>query len=289
MSKRKYNDISLWIEELLCSVCQELPRVVPVSSCPDGHLICSECLPQLEKNNCPLCRKILTGENNNTVAGALILKIPHPCKYSDNGCTESLLLSNIIVHEKECLYKPMKCGECKKDIAINNFDTHFKDCLTNDNDVHYVYAKKSVIKRFYRVSDEYVSWDGKGNVNYHYSCICWRPDLVYYDGKKFYLGARWDCEKKLFFFYACIQGNDADCSNYEVLIILNNTEGKEIAKVYCDISSVAILYDFDKIEASGACVPIQERLMEKIFLLGEEKWIKFEASWEVVKVEPCSK
>jgi len=44
------------------------------------------------------------GANVSTVAGALVGKIPHPCRFSSLGCEKRDLLKDIVDHEKYCLF-----------------------------------------------------------------------------------------------------------------------------------------------------------------------------------------
>ena len=41
-------------EDLNCPVCWETPKSAPVFQCPNGHLVCNQCHPKLQK--CPICQ-----------------------------------------------------------------------------------------------------------------------------------------------------------------------------------------------------------------------------------------
>lgn len=90
-------------EELLCPVCMTVPRSLPIPCCPRGHLLCQTCHNSLQNDKCPSCR-LPMGANVSTVAGALVGKIPHPCRFSNIGCEKRDLLQDIVEHEKYCLF-----------------------------------------------------------------------------------------------------------------------------------------------------------------------------------------
>lgn len=98
--KVKISSIS---DELLCPVCMTVPRSLPIPCCPKGHLMCQTCHTSLQNDACPTCR-LPMGGNVSTVAGALVEKIPHSCRYSHLGCEKMDFLKDIWEHEKYCLF-----------------------------------------------------------------------------------------------------------------------------------------------------------------------------------------
>ena len=42
-------------EDLCCPICLEASKT-PIFSCPDSHIICGSCLPNLQSQECPQCR-----------------------------------------------------------------------------------------------------------------------------------------------------------------------------------------------------------------------------------------
>jgi len=65
------------------------------------------------------------GGNVSTVAGALVGKIPHPCRFSNIGCEKRDLLQDIVEHEKYCLF-----GESTDDDDVTDAVT---DDVTDDD------------------------------------------------------------------------------------------------------------------------------------------------------------
>jgi hypothetical protein len=91
-------------EELMCPVCLQMPRLLPIPCCPRGHLLCRLCWNNLDNSKCPTCRCDM-GDNVSTVAGALVLKIPHPCRFTGKGCDIRMMLTEIMEHEKNCSFR----------------------------------------------------------------------------------------------------------------------------------------------------------------------------------------
>ena len=54
-SNTNQNSTDVFLRDLLeCPVCMETIKSVPVYQCNNGHVICKECIKEL--NNCPICR-----------------------------------------------------------------------------------------------------------------------------------------------------------------------------------------------------------------------------------------
>ena len=109
---------------IVCPVCYQIPRVVPVLACPGGHILCEQCGPKLVV--CPLCRKTLYGENSNSVVGSIIEIAMHPCKYSIFQCSVEKPLSEIAQHEESCEQRTIICpyGGCKQEVQLRKYDLH---------------------------------------------------------------------------------------------------------------------------------------------------------------------
>ena len=54
-AKTNQNSTNLFLRDLLeCPVCMETIKSVPVYQCTNGHVICKDCIKELD--NCPICR-----------------------------------------------------------------------------------------------------------------------------------------------------------------------------------------------------------------------------------------
>jgi hypothetical protein len=144
-------------ENYICPVCQDICR--KPRQCKDGHLFCFECLKQVIEHNpsCPVCRTDLALEtiSRNLVAEKQIENLLVWCRYhfelgedeeclvSEDGCTESLMSSNLAAHEKQCLYAwticpygSDKCGKVRK----MNRSEHEVECTYRTTACEYCYC-----------------------------------------------------------------------------------------------------------------------------------------------------
>merc|ERR1719228_3203404 len=95
--------LSIAEEEFRCPVCLQIPRQVPIPCCPRGHIVCSNCLPNLPNNSCPTCRTRMRG-NVSSAVGSYVMRMDHPCKFSLSGCPIKQNLWSIFQHEEKCLF-----------------------------------------------------------------------------------------------------------------------------------------------------------------------------------------
>ena len=107
-----------------CPVCLKVPRDLPIPSCEAGHIVCQNCRKSLKK--CPKCRRKLSDRHTNTVAGNLIEKVAHRCKFEDFGCEVIGLLKEILKHERECAERTVICpvDSCGKIVQVKDFFYH---------------------------------------------------------------------------------------------------------------------------------------------------------------------
>ena len=49
----------------------------------------------------------------------------HPCINEDNGCTEKMILENLLEHEKSCLLRNIACPFIAKDGCTDPEKNHF--------------------------------------------------------------------------------------------------------------------------------------------------------------------
>ena len=76
------------LKDLLeCPVCLRVPRSSPIYQCARGHVVCSECRPNV--TTCPQCRDPLVGNIRSLISEKMLEKLPCVCKYTDNGCNVS--------------------------------------------------------------------------------------------------------------------------------------------------------------------------------------------------------
>ena len=96
--KRSINPVK---ENLLCSICGELPLVCKMcTECQ--QVFCDICGKSAE---CGKCKKVPTLVN---LPGFMFEKIEVYCKYKEAGCDKILFLKDLKSHEDQCDKKPLE-------------------------------------------------------------------------------------------------------------------------------------------------------------------------------------
>jgi len=136
--------------QLQCPVCFNIPRDLPVPSCPSGHIVCRPCKERVK--NCPTCRQPMPANMTNSVVGALIDQVQHRCKYSDQGCEVRMMLKDLVIHEKQCPEKTITCPfyECARLMKLKDLDKHALEdkpvhSMTFSSGIIFPFAKNDVI------------------------------------------------------------------------------------------------------------------------------------------------
>uniref|UniRef100_W8BDB3 RING-type E3 ubiquitin transferase n=1 Tax=Ceratitis capitata TaxID=7213 RepID=W8BDB3_CERCA len=119
------------IEELKCPGCA-YPMKTPILLCKTGHSICQQCTRVLLL--CPLCKEPFTNIRSLTVE-ALCSKAHFRCVNASGGCTVRLQIDLLSWHEKQCIFKPMKCfmGRVWGDCEWSGREAHWKDHLEKEH------------------------------------------------------------------------------------------------------------------------------------------------------------
>jgi hypothetical protein len=99
-----------WQETLRCVICSELPRLGPLYTCSNGHLICQNCRTKVLI--CPSCRDpVMT--NRSIITEAVIetyLKDNYEsCLYDKGGCKVKTTLEELQHHEPLCPFMEVSC------------------------------------------------------------------------------------------------------------------------------------------------------------------------------------
>ena len=130
-NKWKKSDYKLIVsdfeKDLECPVCFNIPRHLPIHSCPAGHIVCKTCKLRVKK--CPTCRREFPKDKfevTSSLAASMIFKVPHKCKYSDYGCDVKMKLKDITKHEDKCPEKTVRCplSYCRKIVQLKEFQDH---------------------------------------------------------------------------------------------------------------------------------------------------------------------
>jgi len=118
--------LDLFAETLECPVCRETIKDPPVFLCTNGHELCHTCRERhkTEGKPCPVCKGELTDTRARAVE-RMLEKLPKTqCKHE--GCTFSRADAQVVKshEEKECRLKPVKCDECRQQIALSQLYDH---------------------------------------------------------------------------------------------------------------------------------------------------------------------
>ena len=109
------------------AVCYNIPRDLPLPSCPSGHFVCRPCKTKVK--DCPTCRQTMPANMTNSAIGALIEQVEHNCKFSDQGCGVKMMLKDLVTHEKTCPDRTIQCPNpgCAQLVKLKNFDNHAQE------------------------------------------------------------------------------------------------------------------------------------------------------------------
>lgn len=90
-----------------CPMCKEVPEK-EIYQCTEGHVICSSCISNVKRQNCPECRTpFVHGQIKirNKALEEILDGQEFECKYNDQGCAKILKRGEITSHSNSCSYK----------------------------------------------------------------------------------------------------------------------------------------------------------------------------------------
>jgi hypothetical protein len=126
------NEINTVVSELdtwmNCPCCFNMISL-PFLGCPNGHIVCNDCLPKVQQ--CPSCRnkkldcRQLGMEN-------IASKKSWPCNLAHMGCKHVMKMDKFQEHTKKCKFVATQCcpfGQCSDEIMMQPEDIiqHMKD------------------------------------------------------------------------------------------------------------------------------------------------------------------
>jgi len=197
-----------FLSELECPVCLHIPREGPIPACPVGHILCKRCREGV--TICPTCRRPMLKDGTNTLANKMIEKIPHPCKYSQFGCTVKRPLNDLLEHEVKCRERTITCPDlwCQEEgIQIRKYEEHAKNSKCNR-------SHSSAIK-FDR--QNIFSYSGKTT-----SDLFWSVKPYEDHGKIFYFHHYYFSSDRTFAFYVTVAKNSNEAEKFLAKITLKN-------------------------------------------------------------------
>ena len=128
-------------------------------------------------------------------------RLPSQCRFNDHGCTVELMKNDLESHEKECLYRLVRCVDlaCHDKVPFVNLLDH----MSNDHEREdFVNAEGSSYKSHFIVHDEDFSRE-----------IMWISDHLMLDGRHFF---RECCRNAdgLWFIWVYLLGSRKEAENY---------------------------------------------------------------------------
>lgn len=101
------------LKKLECPLCLEI-MLPPIQQCTNGHSICSNCYDQLTPlpKKCSYCSANMTTPVRNRSLEDMASSFIAPCRYSDSGCTEEVMYSDLSYHVQSCEHRPIECLNC---------------------------------------------------------------------------------------------------------------------------------------------------------------------------------
>ena len=128
---------------LLCPFCKYLMRN-PVQTFR-GELACEYCYIQAQKKDVSICP--IDGEPiessqvfKDKYKTREILQLPCYCSKRNYGCKWQGALSLVKDHEGSCVYRPVNCYICKKQILVADVHSHIGSCITLRTERKCIYA-----------------------------------------------------------------------------------------------------------------------------------------------------
>jgi len=216
---RKHNGgvaVPDWVSEALeCPVCLETIKDPPVFLCTNGHELCHTCRERhkTEGKPCPVCKGELTDTRARAVE-RMLEKLPKTrCKHK--GCTFSRADAQVVKshEEKECRLKPVKCDECRQQIALSQLYDHK---VANHKRVSYDF--RFGVEATNWCASTYNPWSG-----HNYQCLLRDLD----SDLKFFMN--WKCfDTNLAMFWISFAGTPVEAEEYDyTLKIRHPTERRE--------------------------------------------------------------
>lgn len=109
-------------EDFICVLCAGVVRA-PLECMNCGLLMCRKCIGYYLKSrhqrgplgsefSCPQCRFKAAPRAPSKLLLTLISELVVRCKYQELGCTVTMPLSTVKTHQKECMYRDIKCAYC---------------------------------------------------------------------------------------------------------------------------------------------------------------------------------
>lgn len=223
------------LKDLLeCPVCLRVPRASPIYQCARGHVVCSDCRPNV--STCPQCRDPL-GNIRSLVSEKMLEKLPCVCKFGDNGCQVELMRSHLPEHERCCTYRLINCVDlaCQQRIAVSKLLAH----LDSDHETEdFVRVEGGEYSSHFIVNEEDFT-----------KSIMWISDQLHYDEKYFYRECCRSKEGLWYIWVYLLETEDCKVSDFTCTISIKSSNGED--ELSCRCRPLSLDFTKENIAESG--------------------------------------
>jgi len=223
------------LKDLLeCPVCLRVPRGSPIYQCARGHVVCSDCRPNV--STCPQCRDPL-GNIRSLVSEKMLEKLPAVCKFADNGCQVEMLRSQLGDHEQSCAFRLVNCVDlaCQQRIPVSRLLAH----LDNDHETEdFVRVEGGTYSSHFIVNEEDFT-----------KSIMWISDQLHYDEKYFYRECCRSKEGLWYIWVYLLQTSQSLVTDYTCTISIKSADGEE--ELSCRCRPLSLDFTKEHIAESG--------------------------------------
>jgi len=260
--KKKYEALVKKLRDKVeCPVCLDVPKRAPIPVCPNGHVVCANCLRQ----ECPTCRIRMNG-GTSTLAVTVIENIEHLCEWEE--CNETHPLAQLPAHMRKCCYRVVKCPgpECTDRFPLSRLLEHSVYCCVQGNEIPQ-----------YRMPHKftYIMKRDLASIRNTTRDLNWKLEGIKFDDKIFFLKVQ--CERRMgparWIFLVQMLGGEDRCSKYTLNLVVfkgSSELGGKYSKGYCgDVCPIDYSNNIETFE-KDVCLSMTDRAMEKILTKNEE-------------------
>jgi len=249
---------------LLCSICKQLPRSLPISSCTSHHKICQSCCSSLKVSTCRTCSKPLVKESSPLLS-TLLTYLRRTCTWSNMGCSFQSLLEELEKHEQICKYQAVFCWGCQSKAPLHVFDQHDPNlsCFSY-NRLLKVPVMKTLLHTIPRFSGQFpLQYSGDSE---------WNPLAVKFAGKMFYLRIKRIHRRGVWILYTAAQMFPGNCVHYMSTITVScpDMNTSSTTWTYCG-HPTSLVVGLDRVLQEGKCLVLKDTAMEQLMTLDKDQ------------------
>jgi len=255
---RKYEDLVKKLRDKVeCPVCYVIPRKAPVPVCPNGHIVCENCV----RETCPTCR-VRMERGTSTLAVTVIENIEHEC--DNEGCDLTFSLADLPSHMSRCGHRKVKCpGQaCTAWLPLSSFLDHVITCCVGRRE-GIRQCTGMPVSIAYRLTKDIEDIAGENlTVNR-------KIQGMEFEGQVFFLRLVRKEEARSWFFFVQMVGSSEDTEGFGVTITVyregDGPEGRYSRKYSGEVCPIDIS-TVEEAADKGLCLTLKDGGMAKFFV-----------------------